>query len=78
MPHERARDLLVVLESDRGRASGSARISSRRSKPVAPDVEIEQPAIGLQPRPGDGAIAVLPDPDLPLVLASPRAGGAPR
>ena len=69
VPQERRAHLGVVLEGDRGARVGVGEDLVEQVEPVAPDVELEQPAIALQPRPGDGPVAVLPDPDRPLVLA---------
>src|SRR5207248_7537726 len=65
---ERRLHLLVVLERDRGAGAGVGEDLVEQVEPVAPHVELEQAAIALQPRPGDDTVAVLPDPDRPLVL----------
>ena len=78
VPQERLAELLVVLECDRGARVGLGEDLVEQIEPVAADVELEQPAIALQPRPGDGSVAVLPDPDLPLVLPPLVLRGGPR
>ena len=70
--------LLVVVERGRGARVGVGEDLVEQVEPVAPHVELEQAAIALQPRPGDDTVAVLPDPDRPLVLPPFVLPEAPR
>ena len=78
VPQERCLHLGVVLERDRGARVRVGQDLVEQIEPVAPDVELEEPAIPLQPRPGDGPVAVLPDADRPLVLPPLVLEAAPR
>jgi hypothetical protein len=69
VPLERRPHLFVVLEGDCSAGIGVGEDLVEQVGPVAPEVELEQRAITLQPRPADGSLAVLPDADRPLVLA---------
>jgi hypothetical protein len=78
VPLERGPYLVVVLEGDGRTRVGVGEDLVEQVEPVAPDVELEQAAVALQPRPGNGAVAVLPDPDRPLVLAALVLAQPPR
>ena len=69
-PRAAADPSFVVLEGDRSAGLRVGEDLVEQVGPVAPEVELEQRAIALQPRPADDSLAVLPDADRPLVLAS--------
>src|SRR4249919_1979238 len=68
VPQQHLADLLVVLEGTRVVHARVGKDLVEQIEPVAANVVLEKPAVALQPRPGDRAVAVLPDPDRPLVL----------
>jgi len=68
VPQKSRLHLLVVLERDRSTRVGVRQDLVEQVEPVAAHVELQESALTFQPRPGDGAVTVLPEPDRPLVL----------